>query len=203
MGFDLGHTISSVLKLAMRVNRKMGKNNTNFCIQNEDKTFSVNVFLGKDKIIRFIPGVKNRFGIYVPIPEGLVVSFNSSPQEIGKVYLKTAENALKHSGEDLDMRTAAPKYRSFKGFKSQKEFNLKHFCFSSFCINGEIKFTFLPWHKNEFCLLKSDIACVAEIKDISDELAIGNAILEVIKKADKEYPEMNILKEYNAAAYSD
>lgn len=165
----------------------MGNNNT------EAKTYSVNVFLGKDKIIRFVPGVQNRFGIYVPIPEGFEVSFHTSPQEIGAVYLKAAGNALKHSGEDLDMRTAAPKYKSFKGFKSQKAFNLQHFCFSSFCINGRIKLTFLPWHKNEFCLLKSDTACTMEVEETNGESAIGNAILEMIVKANEAYPEMNIL----------
>ena len=192
MGFDLGHTIRSFLKSVIRVNRKM-KNNTNVSIQNEDKTFSVNVFLGKDKIIRFVPGVKNRFGIYVPIPAGTVVSFNSTPREIGKVYLKTANNALMHSDEDLDMRTAPPKYVSFKGFKSQKQFNLSHFCFSSFCINGKIKFTFLPWHKNEFCLLKSDTKCIVEIETTDDELAIGHAILEIVNKSNEAYPGMGIL----------
>ena len=89
MGVDLGHTISSVSKFALRTKRRIDKGK-------RMKDFSVNVFLGKDKIIRFVPGVKNRFGIYVPIPEGLEVQFNSSPKEIGKVYLKTANNALKH-----------------------------------------------------------------------------------------------------------
>ena len=186
MEFDLGHTISSVSKLALRTKRRIDKDK-------EMKDFSVNVFLGKDKIIRFVPGVRNRFGIYVPIPEGLEVPFNSNPKEIGKVYLKTANNALNHYGEDLDMKTAKPKYVSFKGFKSQKKFNLEHFCFSSFAINGKIKFTFLPWHKNEFCLLKSDIECIVEITRTNDEVIIGKSILDIIEKADKAYPELNIL----------
>lgn len=91
------------------------------------------------------------------------------------------------------MRNAPPKYISFKNFKSQKEFNLNHFCFSSFCIDRKIKFTFLPWHKNEFCLLKSDIECIVEIEETNNETIIGNAILEIIKKANEEYPEMGIL----------
>jgi len=158
----------------------------------KDKDFSVNVFLGKDKVIRFVPGVKNKFGIYVPIPEGTEVSLNSTPKEIGEIYLKATKNALNHFGEDLDMKTASPKYISFNGFKSQKDFDLKHFCFSSFDIDGKIKFTFLPWHKNEFCLLKSDIECTLEIKETSDETIIGNAILEIIEKANKVYPELKI-----------
>ncbi len=197
MGFDLGHTISSLSKLVMRINRRIERNNQNTNNNNQDRTFSVNVFLGQDKMIRFVPGVRNKCGVYVPIPEGLEVPFNSSPQDIGKVYLKTASNALKHFGEDLDMRKAPPKYISFKGFKSQKEFNLKHFCFSSFCINGKIKFTFMLWHKNQFCLLKEDIKCVVEIDKTDNELIIGNAILEVIKKASNAYPEMNILSNDN------
>lgn len=40
-----------------------------------------NVFLGEDKYIRFVPGVQNRFGIYVPIPEGIEVSFESNEAE--------------------------------------------------------------------------------------------------------------------------
>lgn len=209
MGFDLGHTISSLSKLAMRINRRIEKNNQNTNNNNKDKTFSVNVFLGKDKVIRFVPGVRNKYGVYVPIPEGLEVSFNLSPREIGRVYLKVANNALKHFGEDLDMKKAPPKYISFKGFKSQKEFNLKHFCFSSFCIDGKIKFTFLPWHKNEFCLFKDDIECVVEIDKTNNELIIGNAILEVIKKADETYPEMYILSndltgvDINSILYKD
>lgn len=159
----------------------------------EMQTYSVNVFVGKDKIIRFVPGVRNRYGIYVPIAEGLEVPLNSTPKEIGEVYLKTANNALKHLGEDLDIKAAKPKYISFKGFRSQKEFDLKHFCFSSFLLDGKIKFTFLHWHKNEFCLLKSDVECVVEISKTDDPSIIGNAIIEIINKANESYPELNIL----------
>lgn len=161
-------------------------------LEQHRKDFSVNIFLGKDDVIRFVPGVKNRFGIYVPIPEGLEVPISSGPEEIGSVYLKTAGNALKHFGEDLDMRTAKPKCTSFKGFRSQKDFNLKHFCFSSFALEGKIKFTFLPLHKNEFCLLTSDKECVLEIAQTTDALTIGNAILDIIKTASNTYPELNI-----------
>lgn len=72
------------------------KNNDININKEESKTFSVNVFLVKDKIMRFIPGIKNKFGIYVPITEGMEVSLNSSPQEIVKVYLKIVSNAVKH-----------------------------------------------------------------------------------------------------------
>ena len=152
---------------------------------NFTQKFLHSLFLGKDKIIRFVPGVRNRFGIYVPIPEGLEVPFNSNPSEIGKVYLQTVNNALKHYGEDLDMKTAEPKYISFKGFKSQKDFDMKHYCISSFALNERIIFTFLPWHKNEFCLLKSDIECVVETIQTDDESIIGKAILEIIKRQTK------------------
>lgn len=188
MGFDLGHTVSSLSKIALRTKKIIDEDK-------KKKDFSVNVFLGKDKIIRFVPGVRNRFGIYVPIPEGLEVPFNSTTKEIGDIYLKTANNALNHYGEDLDRRTAKPKYISFKKFKSQKQFNLEHFCFSSFAINGTINFTFLPWHKNEFCLLKSDIECIIEIARTDDKDIIGKAILDIIEKADKNYPELNILSD--------
>lgn len=157
------------------------------------KDFSVNVFLGKDNIIRFVPGVKNRSGIYVSIPEGLEVPFHSAPQEIGSVYQRAADRALNHYGEDLDMRTAKPKYTSFKRFKSQKDFNAKHFCFSSFGIGGKLKFTFLPWHKNEFCLLKSDQECILEIAQTNDALVVGSAVLDIVKMAAGAYPELNIL----------
>lgn len=186
MGFDLGHTISSVSKLILRTKRRIDTNKKN-------KDFSVNIFLGKDKIIRFVPGVRNDFGIYVPIPEGLEVPLNSTANEIGNVYLKAAGNALKHYGENLDMKTAKPKYISFKGFKSQKDFDLKHFCFSSFASNNKIKFTFLPWHKNEFCLLKSDKECIVEITQAKDKNIIGEAILEIINIANRKYPNLNIL----------
>lgn len=186
MGFDLGHTISSLSKLALRTKRRIDKDW-------KTKDFSVYIFLGKDKVIRLVPGVRNKFGIYVPIPEGIEVPLTSNAKEIGKVYLSTANNALNHFGEDLDMRTAKPKYISFKNFKSQKEFNLKHFCFSSFALNEKIKFTFLPWHKNEFCLLKSDTECIVEITLTDDEETIGEAILNIIKKANEAYPDLKIL----------
>ncbi len=188
MGFDLGPSVSLLLKLILRSKRKIGKDK-------RMKDFSVNIFLGKDKMIRFVPGVRNKFGIYVPIPEGLEVPFDSSPKEIGKTYLKTANNSLNRFGEDLDMRLAKPKYISFKGFKSQKDFDLKHFCFFSYALNGKITITFLPWHKNEFCLLKSDIECIVEIIETDDEVIIGETILEIIKKADKEYSELKILSD--------
>lgn len=157
------------------------------------KTFSVTVFLGKDMIIRFVPGVRNSFGIYVPIPEGVEAEYTASSEVIGASYLKAANNALNHSNEDLDMRTAKPKYISFKKFKSQKSFNSNHFCFSSFAIDGKIKFTFLPWHKNQFCLLRSDIECFVEIEETEDVSVIGKAILEIIKKANETYPGLNML----------
>lgn len=91
MGFYFGHTISSVSKLALRTKRKIDK-------EGKTKDFSVNIFLGKDKVIRFVPGVRNKFGIYVPIPEGMEVPLTSSAKEIGKVYLNTANNALNHFG---------------------------------------------------------------------------------------------------------
>ena len=160
----------------------------------EENTFSVNVFLGKDKVIRLVPGAKSSLApYYVPLPAGLEVPYDAGPEKIGNAYLKAAGTALAHFGEKLDMRTAKPKYVSFKGFKSQKQFDLQHFCFSSFCIGGKIKFTFLPWHKKGFCLFKEDIKCVVEIEAANNELIIGNAILEVMKKADEAYPEMHIL----------
>lgn len=70
MSFDLGNTVGSLSKLVIRTNQKTKKKDTNIN-KEESKTFSVNVFLGKDKIIRFIPGIKNKFGVYVPIPEGM------------------------------------------------------------------------------------------------------------------------------------
>lgn len=157
------------------------------------KDFSVNVFLGKDRMIRFVPGVRNRFGIYVPLPEGLEVPLCSGPKAIGTAYLQTAGRAVSHFGEDLDMRTAKPKYTSFKHFRSQKQFNLNHACFSSFGIGGTIKFTFLPWHKNEFCLLKSDKECILEIAQTNDALVVGSAVLDIVKMADGAYPELNLL----------
>ena len=39
----------------------------------------------------------------------------------------------------------------------------------------------------------SDIECIVEIEETNDESAIGNAILEIIKKANESYPEMHIL----------
>lgn len=160
-----------------------------------EKTFSVNVFLGKDKVIRLVPGVRNRFGIYVPIPEGVEVPLMAGAEEIGNAYFKASKNALAHFGEDLDMRKAKPKYVSFKKFKSQRDFNANHFCFSSFAYNGKIKFTFLPWHNGEFCLLKSDVVCEEEIPIDSNERIIGNSILSIFQAAAEKYPEQNILSD--------
>ena len=120
----------------------------------EEKTFSVNVFLGKDKVIRLVPGAKSSLApYYVPLLEGLEVPSDVEPEKIGNAYLKAAGTALAH-------------------FKSQKQFDLQHFCFSSFCIGGKIKFTFLPWHKKGFCLFKDDIKCVVEIEAANNELII-------------------------------
>ena len=42
-------------------------------------------------------------------------------------------------------------------------------------------------------MLKSDIECIVEITQTDDEVIIGKAILDIIEKADKAYPELNIL----------
>lgn len=154
--------------------------------------YSVNVFWGKDKTFRFVPGIRNRFGVYVPIPEGREISFSNNYEEIGHVYLQTAQKALNHLGEDLDMRKAKPKYISFKGFKSQNDFDLKHFLISSIAKNDKINFTFTVWHKNEFCLYKNDPICSKEIPYDSSAKTIGLTIFAVLEMAQKSFPELDI-----------
>lgn len=106
------------------------------------KTFSVTIFLGIDRKIRFVPGVKNKFGIYVPIPEGIEYNFVNDAYLLGQAYYRAAQNALNHYGKDLNMKKAKPKYVSFKNFKSQRDFDSKHHGISSFADNGEIEFVF-------------------------------------------------------------
>lgn len=157
------------------------------------KTFSVTIFLGVDGKIRFVPGVKNKFGIYVPIPEGVENNFFNDAYMLGKAYCQAAQNALNHYGEDLNMKKAKPKYISFKGFKSQRDFDSKHHCLSSFADGRQIEFSFLPNHNGEFALYNSDIECSKIISQNNDYSVIGQAILDVCKLADKAYPELNIL----------
>lgn len=162
-------------------------------IVDSGKTFSVNVFLGEDKYIRFVPGVKNRFGIYVPIPEGIEVSFDSNEAEIGKGFIAAAQNALNHYGEDLDMRTAPAKYKSFKKFTSQKKFNLSHCLASGIAQNGEIKFTYLVWHSGEFCLRTGDPVIEKVIPQNSLKTVIGHTIMEIFEEASNIFPDNGIL----------
>lgn len=157
------------------------------------QSYSVTIFLGIDGKIRFVPGVKNKFGIYVPIPEGVENNFFNDAYMLGKAYCQAAQNALNHYGEDLNMKTAKPKYISFKGFKSQRDFDSKHHCISSFANDGQIEFIFLPNHNGEFALYNSDIECSKTVLQNNDYSVIGQAILDVCKLANKAYPKLNIL----------
>lgn len=160
---------------------------------NVDKTFSVNLFFGEDGSFRFVPGVRNHLNIYVPVAEGVEIPHTTDPVKIGEGYIATAINSLNHYGEDLDIREAPPKYKSFKKFTSQKKFNLSHCLIGSKAINGEIKFTYFIWHKNEFCLLRGDPIIEKVISQDSNSIEIGNAILTVLEEARIAFPNNKIL----------
>lgn len=156
------------------------------------QAFGVSVFLGQDQILRFVPGVRNKFGIYVPIPQGKELPLSSTIEAIGMTYQETAQISLSMDGTDLDMRKATPKFKAFRGFRSQKQFNSQHQYIWSFCENGSIRFIFMIWHNGEFVVLKSDIKCEKIISDDSDAATIGQTILDVFNMADSAYPEKHI-----------
>lgn len=157
-----------------------------------DRSFGVSVFLGQDQILRFIPGIRNKFGIYVPISQGKEIPLSSTVEAIGKAYQEIAQISLSIDGTDLDMRKATPKFKAFRGFRSQKQFNSQHQYIWSFCEDGDIRFTFMLWHNGEFAVLKSDIECKKIIPEDSDAATIGQTILDVFNMADSAYPEKHI-----------
>lgn len=160
----------------------------------KQKTYSVTVYLGTDSMLRFAPGVENEAGAFVPIQEGVEIPFTNNPCEIGQAYCKARDNSLRHYGEELDMREAPPKYKMFKGFRSQKSFNNNHCCISSFAID-DLKFTYLLWHEKYrgFCSLTDDVEIIETIDVNSDFTTIGNAILKILRMAKSTYPDTPVL----------
>lgn len=157
-----------------------------------DRSFGVKVYLGRDQIIRLVPCPENKCGVFVHLPQGREVPLSHGAYEIGKAYLKTAEEAVEFDGENLVLAAAAPIFKTFKGFKSQKAFNTTQQYIWSYADEGNIYFTFLIWHDGEFALYKGDIKCEKIISDDSDAAAIGQTILDVFNMADSAYPEKHI-----------
>ena len=157
-----------------------------------DKRFGVSIFYGEDRYYRFIPLVRNRFGVYVPIAEGIEIPPTTDAEQIGKGYIAAAINSLNHYGEDLDMRKAPALYKSFKKFTSQKKFDLSHCKVVGIAKNGEIKFTYTVWHDVEFCLKKEDPIIEKIVFLNSSAAEIGNTILTVLEEARIAFPNNKI-----------
>lgn len=169
--------------------------------QKNQKSYGVTVYLGTDNMIRFVPQVENKAGIFVPIQEGVEIPFTNNPYEIGQAYCKARDNSLSHYGEDLDMRKQLYEYKMFKSFKSQKSFDTNHCCMSSFATDN-LEFRYLLWHKRHggFCSLTDDIEIIEIIDVNSDFTTIGNTILKILKTAKSEYPDTPALcNEHNSS----
>lgn len=158
-----------------------------------DKKFGVCIFYGEERYFRFIPCVRNRFGVYVPIEEGIEIPPTTDAEQIGKGYIAAAVNSLNHYGEDLDMRKAPAIYKSFKKFTSQKKFDLSHCKVVGIAKDGEIKFTYTVWHDGEFFLKKEDPIIEKIVFLNSNAAEIGNAILTVLEEARMAFPDNKIL----------
>ncbi len=158
-----------------------------------DTKFGVSIFYGEDGCYRFIPLVRNRFGVYVPIEEGVEIPPTTDAEQIGNGYITAAVNSLNHYGEDLDMRKAPALYKSFKKFTSQKKFDSTHCKVSSIAKDSEIKFTYTVWHKGEFCLKKGDPIIEKVIPRNNSATEIGNTILNMFIQAQNIFPKNEIL----------
>lgn len=158
-----------------------------------DKRFGVSIFYGEDRYYRFIPLVRNRFGVYVHIEEGVEIPPTTDSEQIGNGYITAAVNSLNHYGEDLDMRKAPAIYKSFNKFTAQKRYNLSHCKIVGIAKDGEIKFTYAVWHDGEFCLKKDDPVIEKIVPLKSTAADIGNAILTVFEDAKKAFPHNKIL----------
>lgn len=158
-----------------------------------DKKFGVCIFYSEERHFRFVPCVINRFGVYVPIAEGIEIPPTTDVEQIGKGYIAAAVNSLNHYGEDLDVRKAPAIYKSFKSFTSQKKFDLSHCKVVGIAKNGEIKFTYTVWHDGEFCLKKEDPIIEKNCFLNSGAAKIGNAILTVLEEARIAFPDNKIL----------
>ncbi len=162
------------------------------------KNFSVSIFLGTDKKLRLIPQVQSNDGPFLPIPEGIESLFSNDLGKLGEIYHQAKKKALNYCSKDIDLKKVLLEYKSFRGFKSQREFNSKHICISSFAMNGKIKFKYLPLHNGEFCSFTTDPQCEIVIPIDSDFSTIGQAILDVLEMANKAYPKLNILYNINS-----
>ena len=158
-----------------------------------DRKFGASIFYGEDRYYRFVPLVRNRFGVYVPIEDVVEIPPTTDVEQIGNGYITAAINSLNHYGEDLDVRKAPAIYKSFKNITSQKKFNLSHCKAVGIAKDGEIKFTYTVWHDGEFCLKKSDPVIEKIVSLKSSAAEIGNAILTVFEDAGKAFPHNTIL----------
>lgn len=161
------------------------------------QSYSVLIFLGTDNKLRFVPQIESDIGVYAPILEGVEVQFEFDENSIGLAYTKTRQHAINHFGELICFKNAPLKHKAFKGFKSKRDFNSKHYCISSFLVDGEIKFAYLPLHEGEFVNFTTDPQFRKSIPENSNILTIGKTILEIFKMADKAYPEKHILSKSN------
>ncbi len=164
--------------------------------------FAVIIYLGTDKIIRFIPKIE-KGGLLFPLPIGEEYPLEYNYSEIGATYLKVAKisqsyNKKSETLQDYNGKKLAQKlnteYKAFPKFKTNKNFNRNHICgILTFTDENKIVFRYLSSRNGEFICWKDDDLCNTNIPINSTEEEIGKAIISVYEKADRAYPKLNIL----------
>lgn len=150
--------------------------------------FGVLVYLGIDRIIRFIPQVGVSKGLCMSLSIGEECLFNFL--DIGNAYLKMANVAQNHYGKSVDLKYDV-EHKVFPKYKTLKNFNSNHYCISSFNKENEIVFRYLSLHNGDFVYWGDDPSTTIPINSTAEE--IGKAIITVYEMADKTYPKLNIL----------
>ena len=152
--------------------------------------FGVLIYLGTDRIIRFIPQVEVSKGICMSLLMGEECSFGFNCLDLGNAYLKMASIAQNHYGKSADLKDDV-EHKVFPKYKTLRNFNSNNYCISSFNEENEIVFNYLSLRNGDFVHWKGDPSTTIPINSSAEE--IGKAIITVYEMADKAYPKLNIL----------